>query len=293
MWWFGTQRVQASRHRGGRIVLDTLPNETISPGKSVFEQTPGVFVRNTGWFGEKDQSTALPPSSANAQCRIHQGILTNLWGTFPPQTARSRNRTGAIGRMPAGIAPCSLRRTSDEPGPIVLPTPVRETFGQKGSADRWNVAVERRVSVLLPLSHHSIRPMPTTLPQSVREHMGEQVAADFSRWFAENVQQELVTNDEYREVLSHLDILEERFDHVEERFDRVDERLTRMEDRFDRMEDRFENRFEEVNQRFEGIDTKLDRMNDRILSMTRWIIGLIALFGTMVTVLLAVAQFGG
>ena len=135
--------------------------------------------------------------------------------------------------------------------------------------------------------------MPTTLPQSVREHMGEQVAADFSRWFAENVQQELVTNDEYREVLSHLDILEERFDHVEERFDRVDERLTRMEDRFDRMEDRFENRFEEVNQRFEGIDTKLDRMNDRILSMTRWIIGLIALFGTMVTVLLAVAQFGG
>jgi len=33
-------------------------------------------------------------------------------------------------------------------------------------------------------------------------------------------------------------------------------------------------------------------MNGRILSMTRWIIGLIALFGTMVTVLLAVAQFG-
>ena len=134
--------------------------------------------------------------------------------------------------------------------------------------------------------------MPTTLPQSVREHMGEQVAADFSRWFAENVQQELVTNDEYRKVLSRLDVLEERFDHVEERFDRVDERLDRMKERFDRMEERFENRFEEVNQRFEGIDTKLDRMKDRILSMTRWIIGLIALSGTMVTVLLAVAQFG-
>ena len=127
--------------------------------------------------------------------------------------------------------------------------------------------------------------MPTTLPQSVREHLGDQVANDLSRWFTENIQQELVTNDEYREVLSRLDVLEERFDHVEERFDHV-------EDRFDRMEDRFENRFEEVSQRFEGIDTKLDRMNDRILSMTRWIIGLIALFGTMVTVLLAVAQFG-
>ena len=127
--------------------------------------------------------------------------------------------------------------------------------------------------------------MPTSLPRSVREHLGDQVADDLSRWFTENIQQELVTNDEYREVLSRLDVLEDRFDHVEERFDHVDERLNRMKERFG-------NRFEEVNQRFEGIDRKLDRMNYRILSMTRWIIGLIALFGTMVTVLLAVAQFG-
>jgi hypothetical protein len=42
-----------------------------------------------------------------------------------------------------------------------------------------------------------------------------------------------------------------------------------------------------------GTDAKLDRMNDRILSMTRWLIGLVGLFGTLVTVLLAVAQFGG
>ena len=51
-----------------------------------------------------------------------------------------------------------------------------------------------------------------------------------------------------------------------------------MEERFDR--------------RFEGMDEKLDRMNDRILSMTRWLIGLIALFGSLITVLLAIAQFG-
>lgn len=149
--------------------------------------------------------------------------------------------------------------------------------------------------------------MPTSLPRSVREHMGDQVADDFSRWFEENVQQELVTNDQYREVLSRLDVLEERFDHVEERFDRMGERLDQMEerfedrsdelnqrfeDRFDELNQRFEGRSKEVNQRFEGMDAKLERMNDRILSMTRWIIGLIALFGTMVTVLLAIAQFG-
>ena len=44
--------------------------------------------------------------------------------------------------------------------------------------------------------------------------------------------------------------------------------------------------------RFNTMDDKLDRMNDRILSMTRWLIGLVALFGSLVTALLAVAQFG-
>ena len=142
--------------------------------------------------------------------------------------------------------------------------------------------------------------MPTSLPQSVRKHLGDQVADDFSRWFEENVQHELVTKDQYREVLSRLDVLEERFDHVEERFDRMEEHV---EERLDLMEKHFEERFEQVDQRFEGMeerldrrfegmDEKLDRMNDRILSMTRWLIGLIALFGSLITVLLAIAQFG-
>jgi hypothetical protein len=115
--------------------------------------------------------------------------------------------------------------------------------------------------------------MPTSLPPSVREHFGEPVAEDFARWLEESLQERTVRRDErpdrkggstpgvYREVLSRLDVIDERF--------------------------------EQVDRRFEGVDAKLDRMNDRILSMTRWLIGLVALFGTLVTALLAVAQFGG
>ena len=153
--------------------------------------------------------------------------------------------------------------------------------------------------------------MPTTLPESVREHFGEQVAEDFSRWFAENVEYELVTKSEYRKILSRLDAIDERFavideqfEKVDERFEHVDERFDHVDERFDQMEDRFNERFEQVDQRFEsmeerfdkrfeGMDAKLDRMNDRILSMTRWLIGLVALFGSLVTALLAVAQFTG
>ena len=127
--------------------------------------------------------------------------------------------------------------------------------------------------------------MPTTLPPSVREHFGEAVAEDFARWLDEYMQENAVERDEYREVLSRLDVLEERFVQLE----------TRMDERFEQVEQRFEQvdqQFESMEVRFNTMDDKLDRMNDRILSMTRWLIGLVALFGSLVTALLAVAQFG-
>jgi archaellum component FlaC len=85
--------------------------------------------------------------------------------------------------------------------------------------------------------------MPTTLPQSVREHFGEQVAEDFSRWFAENVEYELVTKSEYRKILSRLDAIDERFAVIDEQFEKVDERFEHVDERFDQMEDRFTERF--------------------------------------------------
>ena len=178
--------------------------------------------------------------------------------------------------------------------------------------------------------------MPATLPASVRETLGEEAAGDFARWLDEYVQEHAVERNEYRKVLSRLDVLEEGLDHMDKRFDlltehvddrlddfeqRVDERIDHVEERIDHveetfearltgMEERFEERFEQIDQRFEQVDSrfesmearfdkrfesmdaKLDRMNDRILSMTRWLIGLVALFGSLVTALLAVAQFG-
>jgi DNA anti-recombination protein RmuC len=149
--------------------------------------------------------------------------------------------------------------------------------------------------------------MPTSLPPSVRESWGEQVADDFSQWLDKTLQERTVHRDEYREVLSRLDVLEERLEQMEarfdERFEQIDQRFEQIDQRFESMEERFNERFDgmqnrfdgmrkRVDDRFEGMDAKLDRMNDRILSMTRWLIGLVALFGTLVTVLLAVAQFG-
>jgi len=47
-------------------------------------------------------------------------------------------------------------------------------------------------------------------------------------------------------------------------------------------------RFDEMGARFEG---RLDEMNHRILVQTRWLIGSISVLGTVITVLLTIAQF--
>jgi flagellar capping protein FliD len=155
--------------------------------------------------------------------------------------------------------------------------------------------------------------MPTTLPESVRESWGASAADDFARWLDEYVQDHAVPRDEYREVLSRLDVLENevaginerldrmeerfegRFDHMEERFEgRLDQVEERSEGRFDQMEGRFdqmEGRFNQMEERFNQMDQRIDRMHEQMRVMMRWTVGTIALFGTIVTVLLAIAEF--
>jgi flagellar capping protein FliD len=147
----------------------------------------------------------------------------------------------------------------------------------------------------------------------VRESWGASAADDFARWLDEYVQDHAVPRDEYREVLSRLDVLENevaginerldrmeerfegRFDHMEERFEgRLDQVEERSEGRFDQMEGRFdqmEGRFNQMEERFNQMDQRIDRMHEQMRVMMRWTVGTIALFGTIVTVLLAIAEF--
>jgi predicted nuclease with TOPRIM domain len=123
--------------------------------------------------------------------------------------------------------------------------------------------------------------MSTTLPQSVRDSWGEPAAEDFARWLDEYVQDRAVTRDEYREILSRLDVLENEVAGINDRLDRMEERF---ESRFDKMDERFESRFNQM-------DERIDRMHEQMRVMMRWTVGTIALFGTIVTVLLAIAEF--
>ena len=148
--------------------------------------------------------------------------------------------------------------------------------------------------------------MPVTLPrmpQSVRQALGPQAAEDFIQWFDVILVERAVRRDEYRELLSRLDILEhdvsdlkgglaELHRTMDERFDRMQ---AQMDERFDRMQAQMDERFDrmqaQMNERFDRMNERFDQMYERITTMIRWTVGTLALLGTIMTILMAIAQF--
>jgi tetrahydromethanopterin S-methyltransferase subunit G len=163
--------------------------------------------------------------------------------------------------------------------------------------------------------------MPVAIPQTVRRSLGEEAVVDFmpwmEEWLSQSIKEKAVPRDEYREVLSRLDGLEKDVSLVKEEQARMrveshedqaqmraefredlgqlrremNERFGEMNKRFDEIDKRFDGmhqRFDEMNQRFES---RLDQMSERMLVQTRRLIGSIALFGTILTIMMGIAQF--
>lgn len=137
-----------------------------------------------------------------------------------------------------------------------------------------------------------------TIPGSVQRVLGKEATEDFARWFEIVLVERAVRRDEYREVLSRLDIIEHDIAELKDDF-KILQRS--MNERFEGLEARLDGRLDRINERFEGLETRLDerldRMNERfdqmyrhITVMTRWTVGTLALLGTVITILLAIAQ---
>jgi chromosome segregation ATPase len=83
-----------------------------------------------------------------------------------------------------------------------------------------------------------------------------------------------VSRDEFRQILSRLDVLERDVAALQ-----ADVRELRRE-----MNERFDRLYREMNERF-------DRIYYQIVVQTRWLIGALAAIGTVISLLLAIGQF--
>jgi hypothetical protein len=98
--------------------------------------------------------------------------------------------------------------------------------------------------------------MITPAPEAVRKSVGDEAAQALGRWFQDILEINTVSRDEYRHILTRLEVLERELFEVKQ--DIKDFRR-------------------EINERLDG--------------MIKWTVGTLALFGTLITILLAVGQF--
>jgi len=130
------------------------------------------------------------------------------------------------------------------------------------------------------------------VPEVLRRAWGDEAAEAFAVWLAGVLEERAVSRDEFRQILSRLDVLERDVAALQAD---VRELRREMNERFDRlygeMNERFDRFYREMNERFDGIGERMDRMYHQMVVQTRWLIGALAVIGTVISLLLAIGQF--
>ena len=141
--------------------------------------------------------------------------------------------------------------------------------------------------------------MISRMPATVQTAWGEAVAHDFEIWLEDVMDENAVGKKDWQETKTELGSMGTRLTAVETRLTNVEQNVAdlrtelrelrrSMEERFDRMNtyinERFDRQSAEVNARF-------DALQRLIVVQTRWNIGLIALFCTILAVLYGLDRF--
>ena len=125
---------------------------------------------------------------------------------------------------------------------------------------------------------------PLEVPPILRQAWGNEVVDAFAVWLTSVLEERAISRDEYRQILSRLDILEHDMADlkadVQELRGEISELRKEMNERFDRM-----------NERFDRMNERFDQMYHQMVVQTRWLIGALTVIGTVISVLLAIAQF--
>jgi len=119
------------------------------------------------------------------------------------------------------------------------------------------------------------------VPEVLRRAWGDEAAEAFAVWLAGVLEERAVSRDEFRQILSRLDVLERDVAALQ-----ADVRELRRE-----MNERFDRLYREMNERFDRMGERMDRIYHQMVVQTRWLIGALAVIGTMISLLLAIGQF--
>jgi predicted nuclease with TOPRIM domain len=136
---------------------------------------------------------------------------------------------------------------------------------------------------------------PLEVPPILRQAWGNEVVDAFAVWLTSVLEERAISRDEYRQILSRLDILEHDMadlkSDVQELRREMNERFDRVNERFDQLHREMDERFDRMNERFDRMNERFDQMYHQMVVQTRWFIGALVVIGTVISALLAIAQF--
>jgi len=121
------------------------------------------------------------------------------------------------------------------------------------------------------------------MPETIHQAWGEAAARDFVVWLEDAMTERTVKRSEWEEMRSRFDDVETRLSNVETRLAVVEAGLAEL--RADLRELR-----REMNERFDRVNERFDRLNALIIAQTRWTVGTLALFGTIIAILVGIGQ---
>jgi len=159
--------------------------------------------------------------------------------------------------------------------------------------------------------------MDTPRIKLLEEHLSEAGIEALVQLVDERIQQHSVTKAEYHQILHRFDRVESRIENIDQRLESLekdsvllrgelntfrsdmDARIDRLHERMERMSGEFNARInqvgselnERINQMSRELNGRMDQLNNRIDSMAKWTVGTIALFGTIISVLITVFKF--
>jgi ElaB/YqjD/DUF883 family membrane-anchored ribosome-binding protein len=117
------------------------------------------------------------------------------------------------------------------------------------------------------------------VPAVLRRAWGDEAADVFAVWLTSVLEERAISRDEYRQILSRLDILEH--DMADLKAD-VQELRREMNERFDRVNERFDQLRREMDERFDRMNERMDQMYHQMVVQTRWLIGALTVIGTVI-----------
>jgi len=157
------------------------------------------------------------------------------------------------------------------------------------------------------------------MPDTVQLALGDVAVRDFTAWLEAVMAERTVGKDTWSQVQVRFDGVDRRLDGVETRLEGVETRLVHVETRLDRAEhdlgelkievrefrrevnerfdrviamfnDRFDRQAAETNARFGELNARFERLDVTLLMQTRWTVGTLALFGTIIAILVGIGQ---